>query len=171
MKITESSQHALFLTTFTIWETNDSPFLMLEGGCSSFSRGISAADNPKKESTKDTAGKVHTPGFGGANRERTATGRSSSGTRCVGSAPRKIPVEGTFERKFFQETPAPSSRSRMVPVMGRYPPEGGEGGGMISAVVRWPKEVAASVYARFGNVGPITEEKYRSLIANVWASP
>src|SRR2546428_10700357 len=108
MKITESSQHALFLTTFTIWETNDSPFLMLEGGCSSFSRGISAADKPKKESTKDTAGKGHTPGFAGAKRERNVTG-----TRCVGSAPRKIPVEGTFERKSFQETPAASSRSRM----------------------------------------------------------
>src|SRR5947209_15224546 len=147
MKITESSQHALFLTTFTIWETNDSPFLMLEGGCSSFSRGISAADKPKKESTKDTAGKVHTPGFGGANRERTATGRSSSGTRCVGSAPRKIPVEGTFERKSFQETPCTWSRYRMVRVIGRYLPKEDTGDGMILGVLRWTKELAARGFA------------------------
>ena len=51
----------------------------------------------------------------------------------------------------------------IVAVIGLYPP----GGGKISAVVRCPKEVAASAYERFGKVGPITEEKYRSLIAKV----
>src|SRR6266403_1638386 len=114
MKITESSQQALFLRMFTIWETKDSPFLMLEGGCSSFSRGRSAGDRPKNESMKDTAGNAQTPGFGGAN-----AGRKLTGTRCVGSRPRKIPVEGRFERKSVHVTPWPSRRSRIVPVMGR----------------------------------------------------
>src|SRR6267143_4239944 len=88
MKITESSQQALFLRMFTIWETKDSPFLMLEGGCSSFWRGRSAGVRPKNESTKDTAGNAQTPGFGGAN-----SGRKLTGTRCVGSEERRVGKE------------------------------------------------------------------------------
>ena len=42
----------------------------------------------------------------------------------------------------------------MVPVTGLYPPE--PGGGKLSLVVRWPKDVAAIRYERLGKVGPST---------------
>src|SRR5690349_17182798 len=132
-------------------ETKDCPSRMSAGGCSS----VSTPATPNPGSTKETAGSVQGPGLGGAFTKNWVTGCIVLGM----SGGRKIAVVGRSEKKLIQDTPRRSSRSMIVPLIGLYPP----GGGKISAVVRCPKEVAASAYERFGKVGPITEEKYRSL--------
>src|SRR6266478_710679 len=146
--MTESFQQALFRMVLTTPETKNWPLRMSVGGCSSFS--IVGSMKPRAGSTKETGGRPQTWGLANA-------GRNWTGIRCVGSVPRKIPVVGASEKKFTQGIPRRSRRSRIVPVIGLYPPGGGTRGGTISAVVRWPKDVPASWYDRLGKVGPMTD--------------
>jgi len=114
MKITESSQQALFLRMFTIWETKDSPFLD--------ARGWMFVVLEREVGGRQAEERIDE----GHRRQRTIAWlrrgerrKEVDRDRCVGSRPRKIPVEGRFERKSIHVTPLPSRRSRIVPVMGR----------------------------------------------------
>src|SRR5919204_1309346 len=100
MKMTESSQHELARRLLITWETKDSPFLMLVGGCSSFS--AAGSEKPKAGSMKVTGGSLQAAGFGGAN---SSVGSALIGASCEKSKPRKIPVEGRSETKFTHGQP------------------------------------------------------------------
>ena len=125
------------------------------GGCSSnwtFNGLFPSVLSPNAGSTNETEGNAHSreapmPAAPPKNWSRPRT--------CSLSRPRNIAVVGKSKTKFVQETWRLSSKSRIVPVIGLYPPGGGTGvvgfgndgiggsGGMISAVVRWPNDVAA----------------------------
>src|SRR5690242_5778293 len=111
---------------------------MSVGGCSSFS--FARPSTPRLGSTNETCGSGGRAGFPASCDRNTGNGLKW-GSIGAGNG-RKLPPAGTSWKYSLQLTVWLSIKSKIVPVMGLYPPL--PGGGKLSLVVRCPKDVPAS---------------------------